>query len=111
MWGQVTEKYGLLVTRTRELSPAERNAARSRPGLAAAIGGYDADIEVVGSPELREAFAHLARRYADAAGQGRDAGEGQSRTSGTGSVPLRWSAVLEPAAGPRAQSDSFIESA
>ncbi|MFD8983988.1 helix-turn-helix transcriptional regulator [Streptomyces sp. NPDC059564] len=41
----------------------------SWPGLAAAIGGYDADIEVIGPPELREAFAHLARRYADAAGQ------------------------------------------
>ncbi|GAA2250854.1 DeoR family transcriptional regulator [Streptomyces ruber] len=36
-------------------------------GLAAAVGGFDADIEVVGPPELKEAFARLARRYADAA--------------------------------------------
>jgi predicted DNA-binding transcriptional regulator YafY len=35
-------------------------------GLAAAIGRFDADIEVVGPPELRDAFAHLARRYANA---------------------------------------------
>ncbi|XVQ81753.1 helix-turn-helix transcriptional regulator [Microbispora siamensis] len=42
-------------------------------GLAAAVGRFDADIEVVGPAELREAFAHLARRYARAAsgpGQG-----------------------------------------
>ncbi|WP_147945351.1 WYL domain-containing protein [Microbispora hainanensis] len=37
-------------------------------GLAAAIGRFDAEIEVVGPAELREAFAHLARRYARAAG-------------------------------------------
>ncbi|TDC84800.1 WYL domain-containing transcriptional regulator [Nonomuraea deserti] len=36
-------------------------------GLAAAIGRFDADIEVVGPDELRDAFAHLARRYAGAA--------------------------------------------
>jgi predicted DNA-binding transcriptional regulator YafY len=35
----------------------------SWPGLAAAIGRFDADIEVVGPPELRAAFAHLARRF------------------------------------------------
>lgn len=40
----------------------------SWPGLAAAIGRFDAEIEVVGPAELREAFAHLARRYATAAG-------------------------------------------
>ncbi|MEW1720312.1 WYL domain-containing protein [Streptomyces sp. NPDC093109] len=39
----------------------------SWPGLAAAIGRYDADIEVVGPVELKDAFAHLARRYANAA--------------------------------------------
>ncbi|MDP9870181.1 MULTISPECIES: helix-turn-helix transcriptional regulator [Streptosporangium] len=39
----------------------------SWPGLAAAIGRFDADIEVVGPAELKDAFAHLARRYADAA--------------------------------------------
>jgi len=38
----------------------------SWPGLAAAIGRFDADIEVVGPTELRDAFAHLARRYARA---------------------------------------------
>jgi predicted DNA-binding transcriptional regulator YafY len=36
-------------------------------GLAAAVGRFDADIEVVGPAELKDAFAHLARRYADAA--------------------------------------------
>ncbi len=39
----------------------------SWPGLAAAIGRFDADIEVIGPPELKAAFAHLARRYANAA--------------------------------------------
>ncbi|WP_370147516.1 helix-turn-helix transcriptional regulator [Streptacidiphilus sp. EB129] len=39
----------------------------SWPGLAAAIGRFDADIEVVGPAELKHAFANLARRYADAA--------------------------------------------
>ncbi|WP_328492129.1 WYL domain-containing protein [Streptomyces sp. NBC_00414] len=36
-------------------------------GLAAGIGRFDADIEVVGPAELRDAFAQLARRYSDAA--------------------------------------------
>ncbi|GAA3619252.1 WYL domain-containing protein [Nonomuraea rosea] len=35
-------------------------------GLAAGIGRFDADIEVVGPPELKDAFALLARRYAAA---------------------------------------------
>lgn len=39
----------------------------SWPALAATIGRFDADIEVVGPAELTAAFAHLARRYADAA--------------------------------------------
>jgi predicted DNA-binding transcriptional regulator YafY len=39
----------------------------SWPGLAAAIGRFDAGIQVVGPAELTDAFAHLARRYADAA--------------------------------------------
>ena len=39
----------------------------SWPGLAAAFGRFDADIEVVGPAELRAAFARLARRYAVAA--------------------------------------------
>ncbi|WBB70838.1 WYL domain-containing protein [Micromonospora sp. WMMD812] len=38
----------------------------SWPGLAATIGRFDADIEVVGPAELRKAFAQLARRYAAA---------------------------------------------
>jgi predicted DNA-binding transcriptional regulator YafY len=37
-------------------------------GLAAAVGRFDADIEVVGPRELRAAFAQLAERYARAAG-------------------------------------------
>lgn len=36
-------------------------------GLAATIGRFDADIEVIGPPELNDAFAHLATRYANAA--------------------------------------------
>ena len=40
----------------------------SWPGLAAAFGTFDADIEVVGPAELKAAFARLARRYAKAAG-------------------------------------------
>ncbi|MCM3882522.1 YafY family protein [Frankia sp. R82] len=39
----------------------------SWPGLAAAVGRFDADIEVLGPPELADAFAALARRYARAA--------------------------------------------
>lgn len=35
----------------------------SWPSLAAAIGRFDADIEVVGPGELSTAFAHLARRF------------------------------------------------
>ena len=42
--------------------------AWSWAGLAAGIGRFDADIEVVGPPELRAAFGRLARRYADASG-------------------------------------------
>lgn len=33
--------------------------------LAAAVGRFDADVEVVGPPELRDAFARLACRYAN----------------------------------------------
>ncbi|MCO1594450.1 YafY family transcriptional regulator [Micromonospora sp. RHAY321] len=39
----------------------------SWPSLAASIGRFDADIEVVGPAELKDAFAHLAHRYAHAA--------------------------------------------
>ena len=39
----------------------------SWPGLAAGLGRFDADIEVIGPTELKDAFAHLARRYTNAA--------------------------------------------
>ncbi|MBF6172197.1 helix-turn-helix transcriptional regulator [Nocardia blacklockiae] len=39
----------------------------SWPALAASVGRFDADIEVVGPPDLRAAFADLARRCARAA--------------------------------------------
>ncbi|WP_433554933.1 helix-turn-helix transcriptional regulator [Pseudonocardia xinjiangensis] len=39
----------------------------SWPALAATIGRFDAAIEVVGPVELTAAFAHLGRRYTDAA--------------------------------------------
>jgi len=42
----------------------------SWPALAAAIGRFDADIEAIGPAELKDAFAHLARRYAEAAADG-----------------------------------------
>ncbi|ROP26993.1 helix-turn-helix transcriptional regulator [Pseudokineococcus lusitanus] len=38
-------------------------------GLAASLARLDVDLEVVGPPELREAFAHLARRAGAAAGR------------------------------------------
>ncbi|MFH8756843.1 helix-turn-helix transcriptional regulator [Streptomyces atroolivaceus] len=41
--------------------------AWSWPGLAATIGRFDADFQVVGPAELKDACANLARRYADAA--------------------------------------------
>ncbi|MDQ7803123.1 YafY family protein [Amycolatopsis sp. A133] len=41
--------------------------AWSWTGLAATIGRFDADIEVVGPEELKDAFALLARRYGEAA--------------------------------------------
>ena len=37
-------------------------------GLAASMGRFDAEIEVIGPVELRDAFAQLAGRYASAAG-------------------------------------------
>ncbi|MFE0802601.1 helix-turn-helix transcriptional regulator [Streptomyces sp. NPDC058812] len=39
----------------------------SWPALAATIGVFDTDIEVIGPPALKEAFARLAQRCADAA--------------------------------------------
>jgi hypothetical protein len=42
----------------------------SWPALAATIGRFDADIEVVRPTELKDAFAHLAHRYANAATNG-----------------------------------------
>ncbi|MBJ3808998.1 helix-turn-helix transcriptional regulator [Streptomyces flavofungini] len=50
-------------------------------GLAAAIGRFDADIEVIGPPELTSAFAHLAERYAKAVGN--SVGNSGSRTAGS----------------------------
>lgn len=44
-----------------------RLGAWSWPGLAAALARFDADIEVVHPPELRRAFADLARRASRAA--------------------------------------------
>ncbi|MFG2617103.1 helix-turn-helix transcriptional regulator [Streptomyces sp. NPDC048507] len=66
---------------TRDGTVEELGADRCRltlgswswPGLAAAFGAYDAEIEVIGPPELKEAFAHLARRYARAATGGHGA--------------------------------------
>ncbi|MFD3683731.1 helix-turn-helix transcriptional regulator [Nocardiopsis sp. NPDC058631] len=40
-------------------------------GLASAIGRLDADFEVVGPPELKDAFGRLARRFAGGGGQDR----------------------------------------
>jgi predicted DNA-binding transcriptional regulator YafY len=42
--------------------------AWSWAGLAATIGRFDTDIEVIGPDDLKAAFAQLARRYASAAG-------------------------------------------
>ncbi|MFG2224912.1 helix-turn-helix transcriptional regulator [Streptomyces sp. NPDC048644] len=39
----------------------------SWPALAATLGRFDADIEVVSPAALKDAFAHLARRFSDAA--------------------------------------------
>ncbi|WP_179120261.1 helix-turn-helix transcriptional regulator [Streptomyces tsukubensis] len=39
----------------------------SWPALAASLGRFDADMEVVGPLELKNAFARLARRYTEAA--------------------------------------------
>jgi predicted DNA-binding transcriptional regulator YafY len=38
----------------------------SWPALAAMFGRFDADLEGVGPPQLKDAFARLARRYAEA---------------------------------------------
>ncbi|MFF0223737.1 helix-turn-helix transcriptional regulator [Streptomyces sp. NPDC004629] len=35
-------------------------------GLATAVGRFDADVQVVGPPQLRDAFARLAHRYTNA---------------------------------------------
>lgn len=47
----------------------------SWPALAAAIGRFDVDVEVVGPPALSHAFAQLAARYARAAGTGAERGQ------------------------------------
>ncbi|MCO1657024.1 helix-turn-helix transcriptional regulator [Pseudonocardia humida] len=45
----------------------------SWPALAAALARFDADLDVIGPPELRRAFAELSRRAARAAGPGDEA--------------------------------------
>ncbi len=68
----------VLVQYTREGLVEELGPDRCRlvlgswswPGLAATIGRFDADIEVIGPTELKAAFAHLALRYANAATDG-----------------------------------------
>lgn len=55
------------------LGPAHcrvRLGAWSWPGLAATLARFDADIEVIGPPELRKAFARLSARAARAAAPG-----------------------------------------
>ncbi|MEV4629969.1 YafY family protein [Micromonospora sp. NPDC049523] len=59
----------------------------SWPGLAATIGRFDADIEVVRPAELKDAFAHLARRYARAATEGSG---GRSYPTVTGERSAGW---------------------
>ncbi|OMI33152.1 helix-turn-helix transcriptional regulator [Streptomyces sparsogenes] len=50
-------------------------------GLAATIGRFDTDIQVIGPPQLADAFAELAARYANAAGPTRWAPDPDSDTS------------------------------
>ena len=65
-----------VLTHTRDAIVEELGPDRCRvrlgswswPALAAALGRFDADLEVTGPPELRAACALLARRYAAAAG-------------------------------------------
>ncbi|QIQ06554.1 helix-turn-helix transcriptional regulator [Streptomyces liangshanensis] len=60
--------------------------AWSWPALAAALGRFDADVEAVTPAELRSAFDHLARRYADAAtAPPHTRGDGQPVTKDTAS--------------------------
>ncbi|MGP4043850.1 helix-turn-helix transcriptional regulator [Streptomyces sp. 2A115] len=50
-------------------------------GLAAAIGRFDTEIQVIGPPQLTGAFAELAARYANAAGTVRSAPPPDAETS------------------------------
>ncbi|WP_199816975.1 helix-turn-helix transcriptional regulator [Streptomyces hygroscopicus] len=83
--------------------------AWSWPGLAATIGRFDADIEVVGPPELKDAFARLARRYAEAAGGGLDrrcgdaagGGPDQRRADAGGGGPAEITPEPPPRGRPR----------
>ncbi|MEU2682475.1 WYL domain-containing protein [Streptomyces hygroscopicus] len=83
--------------------------AWSWPGLAATIGRFDADIEVVGPPELKDAFARLARRYAAAAGGGLDrrcgdaagGGPDQRRADAGGGGPAEITPEPPPRGRPR----------
>lgn len=58
-------------------------------GLAASIGKFDADVEVVGPVELRDAFAQLARRYGTAAsGRAPRQEAAGEQVAGGGQVPV-----------------------
>ncbi|MEU1665025.1 WYL domain-containing protein [Streptomyces sparsogenes] len=50
-------------------------------GLAATIGRFDTDIQVIGPPQLTDAFAELAARYANAAGPTRSSPDPEGDTS------------------------------
>jgi predicted DNA-binding transcriptional regulator YafY len=64
-----------LYTRDGLIEPVDPDRCRltlgswSWPSLAATVARYDADIEVVGPPELTEAFAHLADRLTRTTGR------------------------------------------
>ncbi|MBE3203683.1 MULTISPECIES: helix-turn-helix transcriptional regulator [Parafrankia] len=70
----------------------------SWPSLAATVGRFDADIEVLGPPELADAFAMLARRYARAAAGQRGGASTPGRIGPTGSSAARGSAARGSAA-------------
>ncbi|GFH70467.1 MULTISPECIES: helix-turn-helix transcriptional regulator [Streptomyces] len=55
----------------------------SWPSLAALIGRFDADFEIVGPPELSAAFARLGRRYAQAAARSTPGTPGPPHRPGT----------------------------
>lgn len=73
-----------------ELGPGRtrlRTGAWSWVALAAGLARFDADIEVVGPPELRDAFAGLAARAARAAGDVTDVTASGGHPAAGGSRP------------------------